>query len=918
MKKLHWQIISASGQISKPLTQEEIRKKILSGELSTDDKIRQFPAGRWSELALQKEFYDDLLNLIQKGPRQDLQTTNLTTNSQQQETVISRTEVFFQAPATQTVPEQKTAPSPVSQDVFELHKVSSIEKKIKAKSLKWPLLFFGVASILFVIGLTISFDSQKGLRPRLIYPENTSPQKFSADEQKSKYQKALSLYLSDQFENYLEAQNILVTLLESHPSHLEARGLICLVYREIWPFVRQDSKDLDTFQKMVKTTKSIDPVHGSNLYCEGSHLLVLGKVKDARGLIDFALNQHKFSTDPILYLMKAEILFFDKDLKSAYLYAEKSVQLLAFWAKSIYLKGFYAFETNQPQKALEAFQLNLKLHAKHRRSWMALGALYFEKYQQNDEALKYLISSTNIKTKLSPSDEAKAYFLIAMIYNTQNQLAEALRFCQKAFELNPTNGKIKNLLVQLGGSLDISKKGQYQNELLFLGDQYYRAGDYLSAQAEYKTAFELDPQNALAATKAGKSLWNLNQTQEAIQWLNKALQADPKLAMTYYLQADYLSQRYIYVQALQVLNRGSQQLPQHYEILRGYGLVEFRRNNFKEAVTYLQRALKIYNQDTETLILLAKSQAALKNFQEAQAFAVRAVELETTNNDAQIIYAKILTQFKGIDSGVYYIKDLINKFSYTYEFRLALADMYRDEERFKQALEIYQQIVELDPKQKKAHLGMGESYQKTGEYDKALRAFLSASILDPSDSEPLVKAGLVYMDAGKYSDAKTQFERALKINSLHPFANYYIGQAAFQMGDFNQALESAMHERKLNPNVAESYLLAADVYATTRDYNKCAAEYQLAIKLRPQGAELYVKMARCYRLSGQSEIAESMLNLAVQIESGLPEIYREQGAIYEQKNDRRSAIQAYNKYLLLSPNARDKVDIENRILEINQ
>jgi tetratricopeptide (TPR) repeat protein len=85
------------------------------------------------------------------------------------------------------------------------------------------------------------------------------------------------------------------------------------------------------------------------------------------------------------------------------------------------------------------------------------------------------------------------------------------------------------------------------------------------------------------------------------------------------------------------------------------------------------------------------------------------------------------------------------------------------------------------------------------------------------------------------------------------------------------------------------------------------------MKLRPQGADIYVQAARCYRQSGSLEVAEDMLAMALSRESGYAEIYREQGALYEMKGDIRSAAQAYNKYLGLSPNAPDRVEIENKL-----
>lgn len=56
-----------------------------------------------------------------------------------------------------------------------------------------------------------------------------------------------------------------------------------------------------------------------------------------------------------------------------------------------------------------------------------------------------------------------------------------------------------------------------------------------------------------------------------------------------------------------------------------------------------------------------------------------------------------------------------------------------------------------------------------------------------------------------------------------------------------------------------------------------------------------------------------MLALASSRESGYADIYKEQGAVYELRGDVRSAAQAYNKYLGLSPNAPDRAEIESKL-----
>jgi tetratricopeptide (TPR) repeat protein len=245
-----------------------------------------------------------------------------------------------------------------------------------------------------------------------------------------------------------------------------------------------------------------------------------------------------------------------------------------------------------------------------------------------------------------------------------------------------------------------------------------------------------------------------------------------------------------------------------------------------------------------------------------------------------------------------------------------MADLLAEKGRFSEAQKIYEQVLAVDARNKSARLGLGRSLQAQAQLDPALKEFLGATVIDPSDPEGLVLAGRLYMDMNKPREAIVQFDRALRVNPVFPRVNYFKGQAYFAAGEMQKALDSALEERRLNPNLADSYILAAEIFTTQREFQKCALEYQQAVKLRPQGAELYVRLARCHRQAGNADVAESMLLIASNQESGYPEIYKEQGALFEIKGDRAAAVRAYQKYLGLSPNASDRLSIESKITSL--
>ncbi|MGZ3775320.1 MAG: tetratricopeptide repeat protein [Pseudobdellovibrionaceae bacterium] len=955
-----WVIKNKSGQVKGPYSTNAILRMIGEGVFSGQEMISKLPDGQWTSISKEPAFYDKLLEALEevvevdpkKAHKMEAETVIMQSPPQKnakrgdaptaesfanlnpkippnQQIGIYEPPVYI---STASIPVPKLPDSSGSGSVIELSNLKKIEKGQLGKKLRIPVFIF---LVVLIVGFFLLFDSEtsENTKIHLLAPGKTQAT-LSESEVKKKLNEALFVMEQDTFESYITAQNKLVSIVEGAPLNLEVRALLCVVYKQLWPFVVQDAQDIKTIAYVTQSTRAINIVSPYGQVCEAVKLFANGRFKESKGVVESVLESNEaFSLLPVFYTFKAELLEGEKDLNNAVPYFEKASQLWEKWLRPKVELGNILLLQGNFNSASVIFKNILAKNPKHREAKILLGITEYKGFKNSETAYSYLSTAMESKGRISQLIEADGYAALAEIYVLRGEKKKALEAAQKAFSLNPNSSEIRQLVVRLGGSDKLKGDRSKNNEMLYLGDQYARQGDFLAAQAEFKAAFEMDSKNGTAALKAAKSLWQLNQSFEAIEWLNKAIKAEPKLVSAYVLQADYMSQRFDFNGAMQVLTNATRIASNNYEVLRGLATLEYRKNNMVGAVNYAMRAVKAYDGDVETYILLSKANGALAKSvmptnkkeiekkenaaKDAIRYATKAVEIDATNPEAQITYAKMLAQTNGVDSGITYLNDLIKRFSYTSDYRVALAEIYKLEDRFSQAKDLYEKIVEVDAKNKKAWLGLGESNRALGLIDQALKAFLSAAVLDPADGEALFQVGKLYMETNRFDEAIQQFKRVQRLNANFPRTNYQIGRAAFSAGDFATALESSKMEKKLNPNVADSYILAAEVYMAKKQYAECAVEYSQAMKLRPQGAEIYVKSATCYRQSGALDVAEDMLALAVARESGYAEIYREQGAIYEVKGDPRSAAQAYNKYLGLSPNAPDRVEIENKISRLN-
>ena len=962
-----WIVKDVSGKIFGPLSTSHVLSEIDKGYFIGEEMIALYPGGNWTPISRAAQFSDRLLDVLaleskppsrdvtqpsQKPKRGSLSGTAVK-NTDDEDTVI-RTQNSSSGKsstnATRTVPDAKensthsqvdsgTATNQSSGSrtgfnsdgvVIELTDLKTLEDKENRSKLGVPAILICTGVCLLVVAFLFS-GGKRGDENRihLLAPRLNQPGIADA-KVREKFKRGLAAFQTDTFTGYEKAENDLVEAFqgasqdpEAQKKKAELASTLCLIYRELWPFSYQDSRDSKTISIVMQEAKRIDPGGLNGALCEIVQLMTSGRTSDAQGLTDSMLVEE--SQAPVLFEIRSDLYSSGHDYGNAAAYANQARTLWPAWQKTSIDEAKARVASQQFPQAMQLFQNVLAIVPNHPVAKIELGLVEFTEFDHLDKAIGLLKSALDSGERVTRETASRGNYGLAAIYVKQNHIKKAVDFARRAYALNSGNVAAKELLVKLAGAGELKKSKPDEGELFFLGEQHLRAGDCFSAQAEFKAAFEADPKNATAALKAGKCLWQLNQTDEAIEWLKKAISADRNLIAAYAELADDYAKRFDYFSAMRVLQQVQRIAPQSYEVYRGFATVELRRNNFQAAATFAQRALKLYETDVETLIIMGKAQVGLQNYQDAKRYIGKAIELDYNNTAAQSLAGKIEAGLHGVDSGAAYIREMINHYVITkgqqvpqaaIDYRVTLGEIYMQDERYSQAEEMYRQALSIDPNNKQALIDLGKVMQAQNRSPDALEMYLKAAVLDPSDADPIFQSAQVYGDVGKLNDSVTQYQRVLRINSRYPRAHLNLGRAYLRLGDARHALDESVEERRINPDLAEAYVLAGECYFSLGQYSNCASEYQKAVSKKSQNSETLIKMARCYRLTGALDSAQSLLRQAQSHESGNPDIYKEQGAIYQMKNMADDAIVAYDKYLMLVPNATDRTEIENAIKKI--
>lgn len=966
--KEQWIIREPSGKIIGPYSKEAIHNLISRGVINGEEDIARHPGGEWAVLASIPVFYDLIIESLESGSApanstaekmeahtvivtrlQPAKSKSNTASTNSEATKVAESSQFFDftktirtgfsnltkglqsiatkpAPPPPKKPFDRTKFVPVDNSIPTISTNGSSGRGEKSSKLELPSLdlrifrFVLIGVLLIAVGIYLVDEDFSGNTPssdgkiHLLAPSDHKGY-LTPDEAKAIEMKVKAAFEKDNTSDWIEAQDLLVKWAEAEPSNTGVREYLCLAYKELWQFSYQDAEDLQVLNYVSQTTRALNPTERHGRTCELVRSWSSGKYQEAKGQLELLIQE--YPNISFYIWLKTDMLISEGDFINGQGFASLLTAIWPEFTKGKLLAVQASIGMGRFQEARERLTKILEQNPDHKVAKLMLGEIEYRNFQQEDRAWQLLTSALDSKELVPPQFSLSAFMTMALLSERKGDLEKARSFAERAFNLNPTSESLRSLVKKYGGDDKNFSKVYQSQKVMAEGDQYVRVGDCLSAQAKFQAAFDLNPKAPVAAVKAARCLYKLNQVFQAFEILKSAIKDNPDYFPAYTLLADYYSQKFDFNSAMGVLNQARAYSTEAYEIYKGYALVEFRKNNFGGSLGYASRAISIYSTDPEAYVIMSKAQLGAGQPKEAVQSAQKAIEIDPINVEAQVAYGQSLGVLQGENTGIEYLRKLTTENKYVIEYKLALAEALKGLDRFNDSLPYYEEAVAMEPKNKKAQIGMGESLSGIGKVEAALSAFLLAATFDPTDPEPVVKAGLLYLDTSRLDPAIKQFERALMINKNYPKAYYYIGKAAFMMGNLQKALDSAMAERRANPNIVESYLLAAEVYMVTRKYTQCTTEYQQAIKIRPQGGDNYVKLARCYRLSGSYDVAQSMLDIAGEKESGYAEIYKERGALYQVQGEKEAAYKAYEKYLALSPNAVDKVEIEAMMSQLS-
>jgi tetratricopeptide (TPR) repeat protein len=288
--------------------------------------------------------------------------------------------------------------------------------------------------------------------------------------------------------------------------------------------------------------------------------------------------------------------------------------------------------------------------------------------------------------------------------------------------------------------------------------------DYASKAIEaYKRAYAQDPKSPIIGERLAEMYWKAQRVRDAVNEANEILKHDPNDLATHRLLAR------IYLRSLGDINGSSVQTEMVAKAIGEYAEVHRLDPSDQEASLWLARLYRLHNEPDKAEQVLRKM---LQDDPGNEAAIEQLTQLLLDGNKAD--EAIQLLEGMSAHSSSATVFDLLgDAYTQTHDYAKAeaayrkavemdpselshlrgLGQTLLTEEKYSDALEVYQKLADLMPDDPDNYLRIAQIYRELHQLDKAEENLVKAQQVNPGSLEVLYNKAMIYEAQGRYDDA---------------------------------------------------------------------------------------------------------------------------------------------------------------------
>jgi tetratricopeptide (TPR) repeat protein len=183
--------------------------------------------------------------------------------------------------------------------------------------------------------------------------------------------------------------------------------------------------------------------------------------------------------------------------------------------------------------------------------------------------------------------------------------------------------------------------------------------------------------------------------------------------------------------------------------------------------------------------------------------------------------------------------------------RLALTQSCLASKQFPCVLDVYLEILALNPESPEADMLAGEALDEMRDHAGAIREFRAAAKADTKMPNVHFALGYALWTQNQREEAAKEFNAEPANTPNHPQALIYLADVDIKLSDTTSALPLLEKATRIDPRIALGHLDLGIVYSTLGRKTEALRQMKMAEEQNPNDQNVHWRLGRFYQESGK-------------------------------------------------------------------
>jgi tetratricopeptide (TPR) repeat protein/cephalosporin hydroxylase len=228
-------------------------------------------------------------------------------------------------------------------------------------------------------------------------------------------------------------------------------------------------------------------------------------------------------------------------------------------------------------------------------------------------------------------------------------------------------------------------------------------------------------------------------------------------------------------------------------------------------------------------------------------------------------------------------------------FELALKN--HQENNIEVAQNLYNQVLEIDPKNINVHNNLGTIFNKLRDFQKARLCYEKVIEIDPNIAMPHYNLGIIFTQTEEYLKAKKCYEKAIEIDPNNTNAHNNLGLVNNILGEGQKAKSCFEKTIEIDSNYLEGHNNLGFIFLNLNEYQKAKSCFEKTIEINPNNINAHNNLGVIYNKLGELRKAISCYERVIEIDPNYEDVDYNLSIVFNKLGKHQDSYNSHIKYL---------------------